>query len=160
MIKRPLLWIALSYILGCLLYSLSWIIVGGILFFLIISLCILYYRCSIGESNPKENNSITKDFKTINCISNNILDKKRELESNNFSKKVFQLVSKSIRKRRINKEDRFILLLPIIILIGYGRMSAIIAPTAFDAYCERKCDASVEVRLYALQKKKIAHLII
>lgn len=154
MIKRPLLWIALSYILGCLLYSLSWIIVGGILFFLIIILCILYYRCSIGESNPKENNSITKDSKTINCISNNILDKKRELESNNFSKKVFQLVSKSIRKRRINKEDRFILLLPIIILIGYGRMSAIIAPTAFDAYCERKCDASVEGKIVRITEKE------
>ena len=154
MIKRPLLWIALSYILGCLLYSLPWIIVGGILFFLIISLCILYYRCSIGESNSKENNSITKDSKTINCISNNILDKKRELESNNFSKKVFQLVSKSIRKRRINKEDRFILLLPIIILIGYGRMSAIIAPTAFDAYCERKCDASVEGKIVRITEKE------
>lgn len=154
MIKRPLLWIALSYILGCLLYSLSWIIVGGILFFLIISLCILYYRCSIDESNPKENNSITKDSKTINCISNNILDKKRELESNNFSKKVFQLVSKSIRKRRINKEDRFILLLPIIILIGYGRMSVIIAPTAFDAYCERKCDASVEGKIVRITEKE------
>jgi len=82
------------------------------------------------------------------------LDKKRELESNNFSKKVFQLVSKSIRKRRINKEDRFILLLPIIILIGYGRMSAIIAPTAFDAYCERKCDASVEGKIVRITEKE------
>lgn len=160
MIKRPLLWIALSYILGCLLYSLSWIIVGGILFFLIISLCILYYRYSIDGSNPKENNSITKDSKTINFISdinfisNNIMDEKRDLPSNNIIKKVIQLVSQSIRKKRINKEDRFILLLPIIILIGYGRMSAIIAPTAFDAYCERNCDASVEGEIVRITEKE------
>lgn len=160
MIKRPLLWIALSYILGCLLYSLSWIIVGGILFFLIISLCILYYRYSIDGSNPKENNSITKDSKTINFISdinfisNNIMDEKRDLPSNNIIKKVIQLVSQSIRKKRINKEDRFILLLPIIILIGYGRISAIIAPTAFDAYCERNCDASVEGEIVRITEKE------
>lgn len=160
MIKRPLLWIALSYILGCLLYSLSWIIVGGILFFLIISLCILYYRYSIDGFNPKENNSITKDSKTINFISdinfisNNIMDEKRDLPSNNIIKKVIQLVSQSIRKKRINKEDRFILLLPIIILIGYGRMSAIIAPTAFDAYCERNCDASVEGEIVRITEKE------
>lgn len=160
MIKRPLLWIALSYILGCLLYSLSWIIVGGILFFLIISLCILYYRYSIDGSNPKKNNNITKDSKTINFISdinfisNNIMDEKRDLPSNNIIKKVIQLVSQSIRKKRINKEDRFILLLPIIILIGYGRMSAIIAPTAFDAYCERNCDASVEGEIVRITEKE------
>lgn len=100
---------------------------GGILFFLIISLCILYYRCSIGEYNPKEN--------------------KRNLE-------VIQTVSQSIRKKRINKEDRFILLLPIIILIGYGRMNIIIAPTPFDAYCERNCDASVEGKIVRITEKE------
>lgn len=99
---------------------------GGILFFLIISLCILYYRF-IGEYNPKEN--------------------KRNI-------KVIQTVSQSIRKKRINKEDRFILLLPIIILIGYGRMNAIIAPTPFDAYCERKCDASVEGKIVRITEKE------
>lgn len=100
---------------------------GGILFFLIISLCILYYRCSIGEYNPKEN--------------------KRNLE-------VIQTVSQPIRKKRINKEDRFILLLPIVILIGYGRMNAIIAPTPFDAYCERNCDATVEGKIVRITEKE------
>lgn len=100
---------------------------GGILFFLIISLSILYYRCSVGEYNPKEN--------------------KR-------NKKVIQTVSQSIRKKRINKEDRFILLLPIIILLGYGRMNALIEPTQFDAYCERNCDASVKGKIIRITKNE------
>lgn len=100
---------------------------GGILFFLIISLSILYYRCSVGEYNPKEN--------------------KR-------NKKVIQTVSQSIRKKRINKEDRFILLLPIIILLGYGRMNALIEPTQFDAYCERNCDASVKGKIIRITENE------
>ena len=100
---------------------------GGILFFLIISLSILYYRCSVVEYNSKEN--------------------KRNI-------KVIQTVSQSIRKKRINKEDRFILLLPIIILLGYGRMNALIEPTQFDAYCERNCDASVEGKIIRITENE------
>ncbi|WP_455714430.1 ComEC/Rec2 family competence protein [Anaerosporobacter sp.] len=125
MIKRPLLWIALSYILGCLLYSLSWIIVGGILFFLVLSLSILYYRYSI-EDNPKEN------------------------KKNRAKQKLFQV----IRKKRINKEDRFILLLPIIIIIGYSRMNTMLEPTPFDTYCERTCNANVEGKIVRITEKE------
>lgn len=133
--------------LGCLLFSLPWIIVGGILFFLIICLCILYYRCSIGEDNPKDNNTITKNSIFIDFIINKILVKKKDLE-------ITQSVSQSIRKKRINKEDRFILLLPIVIIIGYDRMNAIIAPTPFDTYCERNCDASVEGEIVRITEKE------
>lgn len=132
--------------LGCLLYSLSWITVGGILFFLIISLCILYYRCSIGEYNPKENNSVTINSKINNFI-NYLSDNKSDLN-------IIHIVSQKIRKKRINKEDRFILLLPIIILIGYGRMNAIIAPTSFDSYCQRDCKASVEGEIVRITEKE------
>ncbi len=116
---------------------------GGILFFLIISLSILYYRCSIGEYNPK---GIFKNPNFIN-FSNDHLEKKRD-------SKAIKTVSQSIRKKRINKEDRFILLLPIIILVGYGRMNAMIAPTPFDAYCERNCDASIEGKIIRITEKE------
>lgn len=94
--------------------------VGGILFFLVLSLSVLYFRYSVDKFNPEE------------------------------KQKLIQF----IRKRRINKEDRFILLLPIIILIGYVRMNVIIAPTTFDAYCERNCKASVVGKIVRITEKE------
>lgn len=107
--------------------------VGGILFFLVLSLNILYYRCSIDEKIS----TVNKENSESNRITNN-------------KQKFLQF----IRKKRINKEDRFILLLPIIIFIGYGRMNAIIAPTPFDAYCERACNASVEGKIVRITEKE------
>ncbi|WP_167958555.1 ComEC/Rec2 family competence protein [Anaerosporobacter faecicola] len=111
MIKRPLLWIALSYMLGCLLYPKSWVTVGSILFIILSFLSILYVYSTY---RVNQSSQITK---------------------------------------RINKEDRFLILLPIIILIGYGRMQAVSRPTPFDAYCEKSCTAMVEGTVNRITKK-------
>jgi competence protein ComEC len=138
--------------------------VGGILFFLMIILSVLYFRYSVDKNNPKVINKINDNTITYasNATINNSIKKligkslsymKTDLEFT-YILIVKQKLLQFIRKRRINKEDRFMLLLPIIILVGYVRMNAIIAPTSFDAYCERNCKASVVGEIMRITEKE------
>ncbi len=110
-------------------------VVGGILFFLVIILGILYYHCSMSEY---ETNS------------------KKGIDSNLLSDihKIYKMFLQELKKKRINREDRFLLLLPIIILFAYNRMNTIIEPTPFDTYCERTCKATVEGKIVQITENE------
>lgn len=128
--------------------------VGGILFFLMIILSILYFRYSVDKYNPEVINNINKrtnNKKDNYLVGKTLLGEKTDVTYILIVKQKFLQL---IRKKRINKEDRFILLLPIIILIGYGRMNVIIAPTPFDEYCERYCNASVKGKVVRITEKE------